>query len=206
MRAAVIRLLLVSVFGLVLSCAYLRAHQPAPDPWGFEEEQAETLGDVIRPQVLDLVILTGFFSLALVSFFRKSVALKYAVFVLAIGYTGFYKSYLLSIVNVFGVLDWNFPIFKYNLAWYLFFLFAVVSTVLFGRLYCGRICAYGALTQLMDAVIPAKLRIEPPAWLEKRASKIKFVILGAVVVYFLATRNMSIYKYVEPFWMFGLNQ
>jgi NosR/NirI family nitrous oxide reductase transcriptional regulator len=205
-RAAVIRLLLVSVFGLVLSSASLRAHQPEPDPWGFEEEQVETLGDIIRPQIPDLVVLTGFFALALVSFFRKSVALKYAVFAIAIGYLGFYKSYLLSIVNVFSVIGWNLPIFKYNLAWYLFFLFAVISTVLWGRLYCGRICAYGALTQVMDEVIPAKLRIEPPYWLEKRANKIKYGILAGVVAYFLATSDMTIYKYVEPFWMFGLNQ
>ena len=28
---------------------------------------------------------------------------------------GFGKSFLISIVNVFGVIDWNLPIFKYNL-------------------------------------------------------------------------------------------
>ena len=70
---------------------------------------------------------------------------------------GFAKSYLISITNIFSVLDWNWPIVKYNLAWYLFFGFTVVSTILWGRLYCGRICAYGALTQTLDAVLPAKL-------------------------------------------------
>ena len=48
--------------------------------------------------------------------------------------------------------------------------FTVVSTVLWGRLYCGRICAFGALTQLMDAVVPAKLRVEVPLAIERRAT------------------------------------
>ena len=77
-----------------------------------------------------------------------------------------------------------------------------MSTVLWGRLYCGRICAYGALTQLLDTVVPAKLRREPPPWLEQRAGYVKYGLLAAVVVYFLATRDISIYRYVEPFWMF----
>ena len=58
-------------------------------------------------------------SLAFVSFFRKSVALKYATLVGAVVYLGFYKSQLISIVNVFGLFGGNLPIFRQNLAWYL---------------------------------------------------------------------------------------
>jgi len=76
--------------------------------------------------------------------------------------------------------------------------------VLWGRFYCGRICAFGALTQLMDAVLPAKLRYDVPLRIEQRASWIKYGLLASVVVYFLVTRQMSVYRYVEPFWMFGL--
>ena len=68
---------------------------------------------------------------------------------------GFYKSNLLSITDIFRVVDWNFPLFTHNLAWYLFAGFTLVSTVLWGRFYCGRVCAFGALTQLMDAALPA---------------------------------------------------
>ena len=41
---------------------------------------------------------------------------------------GFAKSYLISITNIFSIVDWNWPVVKYNLAWYLFFGFTVVST------------------------------------------------------------------------------
>ena len=180
------------------------AGQPAPDPWGFDDETVETWADILGPQYLDLALLAAFIVLALVSFKRKSVPLKFVTFAAAIGYMGFAKSYLISITNIFSVIDWNLPVVKYNLAWYLFFGFTVVSTVLWGRLYCGRVCAYGALTQTLDAVIPRRFRVEVPRPIEKRAAWIKFGILFGVIGYYLATRDLLVYQYVEPFWMFGL--
>lgn len=174
------------------------------DPWGFEGAAVETWADILRPQYLDLALLVAFFVLALVSFKRKSAPLKYATFAAAIGYMGFSKSYLISITNVFSVLDWNWPIFKYNLAWYLFFGFTVVSTVLWGRLYCGRICAYGALTQSLDVLLGDRFRVNVPKAIEKRAAPIKFAVLAGVIGYYLVTHNLLIYQYTEPFWMFGM--
>ena len=124
----------------------------------MEAIAAESWLDILAPQALDLSLLALFLAFALVSFFRKSVRLRYVALVLAVGYLGFVKSSLVSISDVFRLTDLSVPPFKYSLAWYLFTGFVVVSTVLWGRLYCGRICAYGALTQLMDAVIPDKLR------------------------------------------------
>ena len=164
----------------------------------------ETWGEILRPQALDLALFTGFFSLALVSFFRKSVKLKYVTFVAAIGYLGFVKSTLLSVTDIFRVADLSLPIFKYNLAWYLFAVFTMASTVLWGRLYCGRICAFGALTQLMDPIVPRKMRLEVPVRIEKHANLIKYGLLAGVLVYFFATKDVGVYRFVEPFWMFGL--
>ena len=174
------------------------------DPWGFEEEAAETWGDLLSAQAVDLGVLAAFLLLAYVSFHRKSVVLKYLTLVVAVAYMGFAKSYLISITNVFSVLEGNLPVVRYNLAWYLFFGFTVVSTVLWGRFYCGRVCAYGALTQTLDAVIPRRFRFEVPRPIEKRAAWIKFGILFGVIGYYVATRDLLVYQYVEPFWMFGL--
>ena len=167
-------------------------------------EAVETWPDILGPQALDLALLAAFVALALVSFFRKSVRLKYVTLAAAVGYMGFVKSRLVSVVDLFAVADLNLPVFKYNLAWYLLSFFVLASTVLWGRLYCGRICAFGALTQLMDTVVPRRLRVEVPVKLEQRANWIKYGLLVAVLVYFVATRDVSVYRYVEPFWMFSL--
>lgn len=177
------------------------------DAWGFEDEeaeqQAETWVDLLRPQLLDVSLTVAFLTIALVSFFRKSRALKYVTLALSVGYLGIVKSQMVSITDIFRLADLNVPTFRDGVTWYVFTGFAVVSTVLWGRVYCGRICAFGAFTQLMDAILPKKLRLEPPRWLERRASWIKYGLLASTVTYCLVTKHFAIYRYVEPFWMYA---
>ncbi|HZT77150.1 MAG TPA: 4Fe-4S binding protein [Vicinamibacterales bacterium] len=164
----------------------------------------ETWHEILAPQAIDLAVLALFIGVALTSFFLKSKRLKYVALVFAVGYMGFMKSHLLSVVDIFGVIAGDLPVVKYNISYYVFGVFVVASTVLWGRLYCGRICAFGALTQVMDAVLPAGLRVDVPDAIERRAAWIKYGLLAFVVVYFVATRNLLVYQYVEPFWMFSL--
>jgi NosR/NirI family transcriptional regulator, nitrous oxide reductase regulator len=192
--------------GVVVMSGWVAA-QPAGGGFDFpdEEEEAPSWSEDIRAQALDIGLVVAFSALAFTSFFRKSVALKYVTLIASVIYIGFWKSTLLSIVNVFGLFGGNLPIFRYSLAWYLLAAITVVSTILWGRVYCGRICAFGALTQLMDRVLPATWRVNVPRALERRASLIKYVILAVVIIYFIVTGNPGIYPYVEPFWMFGLH-
>lgn len=198
---------------LVCLCVFARAPlhaqaQPsAGSQWQFndEDEQTPTLGDSVRAQAVDLAVFAGFTVLALVSFFRKDKRMKYVTLVACVLLLGFWKSQLITIVNVFGLISLDLPIFRYSLAWYLLATFTIVSTVLWGRLYCGRMCAFGALTQLMDAALPAGWRREPPAWLERRAAFVKYGVLAFAILYFLITRDRLVYRYIEPFWMFGFH-
>jgi NosR/NirI family nitrous oxide reductase transcriptional regulator len=231
----------VNALRVLLLCTLLLGVSSAQPPaeeatevdsgWTFEddeEEAAPTLQSLAADQALDIGLFLAFAVLALVSFLRKSVPLKYVTLVAAVAYMGVYKSQLISVVNVFGVLGgaWSalvlgapggepasgsgiaaalsssLPPFAYSLAWYAFAIFTVVTTVIWGRVYCGRVCAFGALTQLVDAVVPKRFQIEIPAKLEARASYIKYGILfGAIGLYF-ATKEIAFYRYIEPFWLF----
>jgi NosR/NirI family nitrous oxide reductase transcriptional regulator len=209
------RLAAAFVFAVVCACVLARMPlhaaaaqaQPAGSRWQFndEDEQAPGWKDIVRSQAVDLGVFAGFTALALVSFFRKNKTLTRVTLIACVVLLGFWKSQLITIVNIFGLISLDLPIFRYSLAWYLLATFTVVSTVLWGRLYCGRMCAFGALTQLMDAALPASWRREPSAWLERRASFIKYGLLAAAILYFVVTRDRFIYRYIEPFWMFGFH-
>jgi NAD-dependent dihydropyrimidine dehydrogenase PreA subunit len=192
-----------AALGLPPAGAPVASGADADDPWGFEQAvQEERWQDILRPQALDLALTTGFLVFALVSFFRRSVTLKYAALVMSVAYLGVTKSTLISVTDIFRLVHLDFPQFKYSLAWYLIAGFTVVSTLLWGRLYCGRICAFGALTQLLDAVVPKRIRWEPPARMERYAGYVKYGLLIAVVGYYALTDHFAIYRYVEPFWMY----
>ena len=203
-RPAAARLLAFCFLVFAVTAIAVHAQQPpTDDPWGFDDEvKAETWSDILRPQALDIALTAGLIGFALFSFARRSKALKYTTLVFTVAYLGVMKSTMISVTDIFRIVDLNLPEFKYSVAWYMFAGFAVVSTVAWGRLYCGRICAFGAFTQLLDATVPSRFRIEPPLWLERRASYIKYGLLVAVVGYYIATKQTSVYRYVEPFWMF----
>ena len=200
-----LRALLLTV--LLLGVA---SSQPAPAPennpaWNFDdetEEVAPTLLELAREQAPDILLFVAFATLAMVSFLRKSVPLKYVTLVASVLYMGVYKSQLLSIVNVFSTITANLPVFQHSMAWYAFAIFSIGTTVLWGRLYCGRICAFGALTQLIDAVVPKRFQVEVPPKLERYGGYVKYGILLAAVGYYLATSQISFYRYIEPFWLF----
>jgi polyferredoxin len=139
----------------------------------------------------------------MVSFLRKSVPLKYVTLILSVGYLGLYKSYLLSITNVLGSLTGNFPLHAESIVFSALVIFGVVTTILWGRVYCGRICAFGALTQLIDAIVPSRYQLEIPPALERRAGYIKYGILFGAIGYYLLTHENGFYRYIEPFWMFS---
>lgn len=195
------RFAFAALFALVfMTAAY------AQDSWDFaDDEAAPSWADDIKAQAPGLAMFGAFATLALVGFFRKSEPLKWITMGVAVIYLGFGRNQLISVVNIFALTTWNLPVFRHNLVWYFFAIFTVVTTILWGRLYCGRVCAFGSLTQLMDKVVPDRLRVDVPRRIERHASAIKYGLLAATVLYFLVTRDIFIYKYVEPFWMFSLN-
>jgi NosR/NirI family transcriptional regulator, nitrous oxide reductase regulator len=204
------RLVAVVLFTLALAVAS-HAQEPqeaqeAKDQWNFadEEEAAPSFMQDLKEQALDLTMFAAFATLAMVGFFRKSERLKWITMGAAVLYLGFARSQLITIVNIFGLTEWNLPVFRHNMTWYLFAIFTLVTTILWGRIYCGRVCAFGSMTQLLDKVVPARLRFELPRAIDRRASYIKYGVLGATVLYFVVTKDISIYRYVEPFWMFSL--
>ena len=84
-----------------------RPRNAADAGWDFGDEAEEappTLLSLAREQALDIGLFLAFATLVMVSFLRKSVALKYVTLVFAVIYMGRMKAYMLSVVNVFGVL------------------------------------------------------------------------------------------------------
>ena len=183
-----------------------RAAQPATGAFDFPEDEDETpsWGQMIRAQAPDMAVYAGLTALALVGFFRKSEKIKVVTLFATAIFLGVLRSQMYSVVNIFGLLSWNLPIFKSSLFMYMFWAVTLGTTVIWGRLYCGRMCAFGAVTQLMDKVVPANWRYHVPVKIERRAVYFKYAFLAAVVAYYLVTHDILIYRYVEPFWMFTL--
>ena len=169
-------------------------------------EDTASMAPVLDQQtIVDLAALSLVVALGTYSFFRKSDRLKVVTLMISVGYLGFAKASLVSIVDIFGALQLSLPTVSTAVPYYVLIGLTIASTVLWGRFYCGRVCAFGALTQLMDRVIPSRFRLEPPVWLDRRAIYIKYVVLFAATAYVMSGGNTLVYRYIEPFWMFTLS-
>jgi len=179
------------------------------DGWNFEDEdedeaaREQTLSEIVTPQIPDIAAFTGLMVLCMVSFARRSPTLKIATLISTLVFLGFMRSQLYSVVNIFGLMTMNLPIFSHAVFTYMFWIAALGTTVIWGRLYCGRLCAFGALTQLMDTVVPNRWQLKIPAKVEQNAFYFKYALLAFVIAYYFATQDILISRYVEPFWMFG---
>jgi polyferredoxin len=214
---ALCALLCICLAGGAVMLAAGTAQPESPPPLSLDDlaaldaliEEDEVIDDAVAEfdagAVTDVALLAAVLGFALFSFKKRSESLKLVSWILSIGYLGFYKASLVSVVDIFGALRASLPAFQDGQAYYLLIAFTLTSTVLWGRLYCGRICAFGALTQLMDRIIPSRFRIDPPAWLDRRLVYLKYVMLGTAVLYFLASGDTLVYRYIEPFWMFTRN-
>jgi polyferredoxin len=173
--------------------------------WDFDDADLADPGflEHVAEQWPDLLLFGAFITLAMISFFRKSIPLKYVTLVFAVAFLGVYKSSLVSITNILGSLTGTWPLHMESLAFSALIIVTLVTTVFWGRVYCGRICPFGALTQLIDAVVPKRFQFEVPAAIEKRASYIKYAILFGAIGIYLLTHENAFYRYIEPFWMFS---
>ena len=98
----------------------------------------ESWRDILGPQALDLILLSAFLALSLVSFFRKSVRLKLVTFVAAVAISS-RRVRLVSVVDLFAVAI-SASDLKYTLpSCWVFVLHDLPSC---GAVHCGRICAF----------------------------------------------------------------
>jgi polyferredoxin len=91
-----------------------------------------------------------------------------------------------------------------NVFWYLLFGFVITTAIIWGRLYCGWVCPFGAVQEFLGGAIQSKMKLS--FILDKRLANLKYVILPTILVAMYVTHNFTIAEYVEPFATFFLGK
>jgi len=74
------------------------------------------------------------------------------------------------------------------------FLLAVgipVLVVLFGNIYCGYICPFGAAQELLGYLLPGRFRQRVPPEKMRKAAFVKYVVLFVLIIVFFLSRNRT---------------
>lgn len=159
------------------------------------------LGSMDPSSVLTIVLILGLFAGALLAFWAGRDWAKYTIFVASIVFLGLYAGRMVSISDFPIFLNGYFPPLGNNTFWYLLYGGVLFTSLIWGRVYCGYLCPFGAFTELLNAVSPFKLRI--PEAIHRRLVYAKYVVLVITVVLVLAAiRGVAMgsdFFDVEPF-------
>lgn len=138
-------------------------------------------------------------ALALAAFFTKSSAVKWASLTTTLVVLGFFDGGFLSVTHITAGITAGLGVYARDLPLLLFVVFTVGSTLIWGRVFCGFLCPFGALQDFIDRLVPEGLKRPLPSAVHDRGVLVKYGVLAAVVVPALAGTDFSIYPYVEPF-------
>ena len=161
----------------------------------IKEEKAFSGWSLLEPGFILLV-----FSLAIVGMYVRSNGLRWAVLVLSLIGLGFVFHSYLSINTIINALLLRLPPLRV-ISWYLLLGGVIITTLLYGKLYCGWICPFGAGLEIVEkarkTIWPFSASTSSPQG-ERRARLMKYLVLWLGVTAFALSDNVNILGF-EPF-------
>ena len=164
----------------------------------FEDETAlsRLLLETRWAPVIRLVLLLG---LVLYAFFTKSGRVGGVTLGVTLIYLGFFDGGFLSVSHITSGIIVGPGVYLRDMALLFMVGFTVVTTLLFGRVFCGFLCPFGALQDFITRAVPRRLRRSLPQRIHDRAIYVKYGILLLIVGLAAAPAQVSVYQYFEPF-------
>lgn len=132
-----------------------------------------------RFDALSLLAITAVFGMGIASYLRRrSKYLKWISYTFGIAVLGLYLGIPLSFSHIASLLALEVPLSNSRLIALL--ALVIVTTALWGPLFCGRICPFGVLQELAWKTSPFRLKVSGA--LLKKLSRLRWFILFALIV------------------------
>ncbi|WP_416138532.1 transcriptional regulator NosR [Halomonas sp. HK25] len=195
---------------------FLVIPEPVADAM-LDDETRPLWVSVWEDRVMHIVVLSaGLGLLTLVLLFQDWLAkrprllhtIRYSFLVYTVVFIGWYALAQLSVVNILTFAnalftDFQWSTFLMDPMMFILWSFVAVSLLLWGRgVYCGWLCPFGAMQELISAVA-LKFKVpqfELPFAVHERLWALKYIILlGLFAVSLQSLAQAEIYAEVEPF-------
>lgn len=146
--------------------------------------------------VIRLVLLLA---LVLYAFFAKSERVGAVTLAVTLIYLGFFDGGFLSVSHIASGFAVGPGFYLQDMALLFMVGFTVVTTLLFGRVFCGFLCPFGALQDLITRIVPRRLQRKLSQRIHDRAIYLKYGFLLLIVGLAAAPAHIGVYQYFEPF-------
>jgi NosR/NirI family nitrous oxide reductase transcriptional regulator len=135
---------------------------------------------------------------------------KYVLWILSIGFAGFYLKAQPSVTQVLTwfheiLFHWQWSLFLSDPFVFIFWWFIIISVFFWGRgMFCGWLCPYGALSEITHKIGRAvglkRFQRKLPQWLHDKLKWVKYgVFVGLLAVSFYSMPLAEKLAEIEPF-------
>jgi len=153
--------------------------------------EARTLRfDFWAPGILVLIVLAG------VAEWRQWQRLRLPILAVSLGYLGIWRQRFFSVHQVFQMLVGHWPPPLERADWYLVAAAALGSALIYGRIYCGYVCPFGAAAEFLGRLTCAPVRPGPGT--DRGMRWLKYAIFVVLALAYGATRSGRVLS-IEPF-------
>ncbi|HBX38765.1 MAG TPA: hypothetical protein DEG76_16415 [Pseudohongiella sp.] len=143
------------------------------------------------------------FTLVMVAFIRKSARWRWVALTATLVYLGIMEAGFLSVAHITGVLLQGPDVFLNNLPLTMLVVFTVVTTLIWGRVFCSSLCPFGAVQDIITRLTPKRLRHKfsrlMPQKVHDKAIYLKYGFLAFIIGAALIANNVAVFQYFEPF-------
>jgi spermidine synthase len=140
----------------------------------------------------DILVLSAIFAAALAVRYRPSIWARRILLAASLALAGLWLNLQFSTNQVISLLTLTSPP---HLTGAFFLLFVIPALVaLFGNVYCGYMCPFGAIQELAGDITGGRFAIRPGKRLWRWTRLIKYLILFAFVVAFAAARDSGVLR------------
>lgn len=148
---------------------------------------------------IGLASLTLILALAMAAFLSKKASIRWLALAATLIYLGVIDGGFLSVSHLTTAVAQGVSQISNNMPLLLLLVFTLVTTLLWGRVFCSSLCPFGALQDLITALVPRRWKMSPAARLHDRAIYLKYGILAALLLMAVVYAELSLFQYFEPF-------
>lgn len=155
-----------------------------------------TLSGTSWGRVALMLVVVG---LGLAAFFTKSPPLRWVALTVTLFGLGFADGGFLSVSHITSGIWAGAGVYLRDLPLLILVVVTLTTTLLWGRVFCGFLCPFGALQDFIEKVVPRGWQKPLPSAVHDRAVWVKYGLLAVILIPAIAGNRTSLYQYFEPF-------
>ena len=162
----------------VLKDAESSSAPPKPPPPWTEQLITAISNLTTTTDYLQSLILLALIGASIVGITKKIELLRYGVLLSSLLLMEFMGTRMISIQEILNLRNLTMPPLQGNLFWYVLFGSAFLLSLVWGRVYCGWLCPFGAATEFLNKLASwfVRLNVKMPLSMKARVHVVKSVL------------------------------